>query len=94
MALQISYTDVSTKLVLPAAYVKIHSMLIDAVGLQAVINMGVYVNAAAKVAGGAPMYILPFNPPFAPLIAGPIDLQAAIYTWLKTQPLFAGALDV
>lgn len=94
MAIQVAYTDGTTKLALPTAYCKILSITIDAVDLTIDVAIGIYANAAARTAGGQPLIVLHGWPPFNALMNGPIDVPASAYNYVKTLPMFAGAVDV
>lgn len=96
MALQISYTDPATRAVLPACYGRIHYMNIDALGGTVDVAVGLYINKAARDAGGTPLVVWHGWPPIAQVASVPIpvDLQSSLYSWLKTQGIFVGATDV
>jgi hypothetical protein len=96
VALQINYTDPATKVVATTAYARILYMNIDALGGLVDVAVGFYVTAAARAAGGTPLLTMHFWPPINQVatVAIPVDIQTSLYTYLKTQPVFAGALDV
>lgn len=94
MALQLNYSDPDTKVVAPAAYARILSLHIAAVEQTIDVVIGLYVDAAARQAGGTPLAIFHGWPPFAAVMNGPVTIQAAVYQFAKTLPLFAAATDV
>lgn len=94
MALQASYTDPASKITLPTAYVRILSITIDAVSTTIDVSLGIYATAAARTAGGTPLINYHAWPPFAAIMSGPIDIPVASYNYVKTLPIFAGAVDV
>jgi len=94
MAIQVAYTDPGTNAVLPTAYVKVLGILIDALALTIEVRLGIYATAAARTAGGAPLLRYSAWPPFSAITGGPIDIVVASYNYVKTLPIFAGAVDV
>jgi NAD-dependent oxidoreductase involved in siderophore biosynthesis len=96
VALQISYTDPATKVAATTCYAKILYINIDAVANLVDIAVGLYVTAAAKAAGGTPLATMHFWPPINQVatVPIPVDIQTSLYTYLKTQATFTGALDV
>ena len=94
MALQASYTDPASKIVLPTAYVRILSIHIDAVEQTIDVTLGIYSTSAARQAGGTPLMMYHAWPPFSAIMSGPIDIPVASYTYVKTLPIFVGAVDV
>lgn len=94
MALQVSYTDPATKLVVPTAYVRILSITIDAITQTVDVSLGIYATAAARTAGGTPLMNYHAWPPFSAIMNGPIDIPVAAYNYVKALPVFSGASDV
>jgi hypothetical protein len=96
LALQINFTDPTTKIVAPACYARILYMNIDALGSLVDIAVGLYFNAAARTAGGTPLVMMHFWPPIAQVatVPIPVDIQTSLYTYLKAQAFFSGAVDV
>lgn len=94
MALQVSFADPSTKLVVPTAYALIQSITIDAIAQTIDVAIAVYATAAARTAGGTPLLIYHAWPPFASIMSGPVNIPVAAYTYVKSLAIFSGAVDV
>lgn len=101
MALQISLPKERTnvRLAAPAAYARIVQVLLDADTKRVKVAVNVYgnVDAAARPAPDQPPLSSPVN---GNVFEGNLGKEIAgytlgeLYTWLKTLPDFAGALDV
>lgn len=96
MALKINYEDVSGT-IHPEAYVRISKAIIEnpVSGLKDVsIDVCVYSSQAARQAGKVPVW----GPQGFQVQQDVVDpdtvTMAEIYTWLKSQDQFAGAIDV
>lgn len=94
MALQASYTDPQSKVTLPTAYVRILAIVIDAVATTIEVRLGIYATAAARTIGGTPLLSYSAWPPFSAIMNGPVDIPVASYAYVKTLPVFTGAVDV
>lgn len=94
MAIQVAYTDGATKISVPTAYVRILSINIDAVAQTITVTLGIYASASARQAGGTPLVMYWAWPPFSSIMNGPVDIPVAAYNYVKTLPVFAGAVDV
>lgn len=94
MALQINWTDPSSRVVATTAYARILTVYIDALALTVDITVGFYITQAARAAGANPLAVSHLNPPFNALMNGPVDIPVAVYNYLKTLALFSGAIDV
>lgn len=94
MALQASYTDPASKMNLPTAYVRILGIYIDAVATTIEVRLGIYATAAARAIGGVPILSYSAWPPFSAIMNGPVDIPVSAYGYVKTLPIFAGAVDV
>lgn len=94
MALQVTYTDPASRLVMAGAYAQIQYLHIDAVALTLDLAIAIYVSAAAKAAGGSPLLVYHAWPPFSAIMNGPVDIPVASYAYVKTLGIFSGATDV
>jgi hypothetical protein len=94
-ALQIpTYTDASTWVVVPNAYVRINGITIDNTALTIMISAALYPTKAAFDGGAHPTVVATFPVP-AGSYAGIVNpLLALAYPYLKTLAPFAGAIDV
>lgn len=85
-----------------ANYWKVHNLSVNFTSMCATVEVGLYVNAAARTAGKAPVETFTFNfdPPATDgLLATAQDVenvnpQKTAYDLLKTLPEFTGAVDV
>lgn len=93
MALQISISEAnsSTGIAIPEAYIRIHIVSFRTDGAISISGV-VYYNAAARQAGKQPVQSFGMILPNANPSAG--DLRDQGYTYLKTLPEYAGAIDV
>jgi len=94
MALQFNYTDPATLVVAPTCYARLLSLHIDALTQTIDVAVGLYLDAAARTAGGTPLAIYHAWPPFAAIMGGPVNIPVAAYNFVKTQPGFTSATDV
>lgn len=94
MAIQVAYQDPGSRLNLPVAYVRVLAIHIDALAATIEVKLGIYPDAASRAAGGTPLLTYSGWPPFSAITGGPIDIVAASYGFVKTLPVFAGAIDV
>jgi hypothetical protein len=93
MALQLAFTSDQTNvgLAAPEAYARFEHLSFTAPGdLHLVV--AVYANAATRLAGKRSLFSMAFIA--TGLAFATSDVQAEVYTYLKTLPEFAGATDV
>jgi hypothetical protein len=101
MALQLELSDSELGLYLPTAYVRITGIIFDSGLSRMEIQVSIYPTMAARNEGKAPVLRKTFITEIG-YSPGLMDLETALpngwryamYAWLKTQPYFAGAVDV
>lgn len=94
MALQLNLTDTNVGLPAPQAYARIVAYAFNAKTNEWEVAVDVYASSAARTAGKSPVsggvFKTESTPETVPADAG----RAALYSWLKTQDAFSGAIDV
>jgi hypothetical protein len=98
MALQLNLADTNVGLPAPEAYARIAALSFDTMTGLVRVAVDIHASLAARVAGKNPIGggtyegIVGLDMPT--LDADIPGIRSVIYTWLKTLPAFAGAIDV